>query len=93
MKACIVPRSHCNTAKHAQRIDSPRLSKGTFRLITSTTAEQRWRNARLDIAAIFQQAGGYNREVFVKPSKGKQDRTVLWRWTAAAFGFADSGRL
>lgn len=47
----------------------------------------------MDIAAAFLETRGFNREVFAKPPREEQNRTVLRRLTAAAYKLADSCRL
>lgn len=76
VKARIVPKSHCDGARHKLQTDFTCLNLEISRLVLSNAAEQRRHIAQIDIAAAVLQARGFHCEVFVEPLQEEQDRSV-----------------
>lgn len=47
----------------------------------------------MDVRASFLQTKGFERTIYVKPTRQENQPNMLWKLLAAAYGLVDSGRL
>lgn len=61
-----------------------------FRLVFSLSAEHRWEIGEMYIAAVYLQAKGFDRDVFVKPPKEDNSANMLWSLPDSAYVLTNS---
>lgn len=89
----IIPWHHRDREREQPRSDSPYMNLESFTLVLSITKEKSWPFGRMDISTASLRTNGFERIIYVRPTKEVKDKSGLLKPLADAYGLADSGRL
>ena len=74
------------------QVDSPTVSKVTFRLGLAIAANEGWCPETIDIKGAFLQGKLIEREVYVEPPPEVKKLGLIWRLRKTAYGLCDAAR-
>ena len=74
------------------QVDSPTVSKATFRLGLALAANEGWVPETIDIKGAFLQGRLIGREVYVEPPSEIKRAGFIWRLRKTAYGLCDAAR-
>lgn len=92
-KARIVPCGRRDKDKDFIRVNAPCMSLEGFRTVLSTSADRKWHVALMNMITAFQQAPGFDREIYVCPPLEANATGSLCKLNSAAYGLTDSDQL
>jgi transposase InsO family protein/ribonuclease HI len=72
--------------------DSPTISKSVMRVFLAICSSLSWTVCTTDIKSAFLQGQDLDRDVFIKPPSGFEDRHKLWKLKKCLYGLNDAAR-
>ena len=72
--------------------DSPTISKSVMRVFLAICSSLSWTVSTTDIKSAFLQGQNLDRDVFIKPPNGFEDRHKLWKLKKCLYGLNDAAR-
>ena len=92
-KARICPWGSHDLERLRLRTDCPSMLMEIFRILLSICEEKGWSIGSMDAIAVFLNANGFVRIIYILPVREEKSMGILWQLLAPAYVLVDSGRL